>query len=105
MVRAAAIAASSTTWTKSPARSRSRGWAVGACVGAVTLDILSLSRELYHSLNMVLLPIALTLLAADGDWAQWRGPDWNGVARGDAPVTWSDTEHIKWKAEIPGRGH
>jgi outer membrane protein assembly factor BamB len=49
--------------------------------------------------------LALTLLAADGDWAQWRGPDWNGVARGDAPLTWSDTDHIKWRAEIPGRGH
>jgi outer membrane protein assembly factor BamB len=52
-----------------------------------------------------LLALSLTLLAADGDWAQWRGPDWNGVARGDAPLTWSDAEHIKWKTEIPGRGH
>ena len=25
--------------------------------------------------------------------------------RGDAPLHWTDTEHIKWKAEIPGRGH
>ncbi|MBZ5605957.1 MAG: PQQ-binding-like beta-propeller repeat protein, partial [Acidobacteriia bacterium] len=40
-----------------------------------------------------------------GDWPQWRGPNWDGVARGDAPLKWSDTEHIKWKAEIPGRGH
>jgi outer membrane protein assembly factor BamB len=54
---------------------------------------------------LTLLILPLTLFAADGDWAQWRGPDWNGVARGDAPLHWSDTEHIKWKAEIPGRGH
>jgi outer membrane protein assembly factor BamB len=27
------------------------------------------------------------------------------MARGDAPLKWNDTEHIKWKAEIPGRGH
>jgi outer membrane protein assembly factor BamB len=27
------------------------------------------------------------------------------MARGDAPLHWSDTEHIKWKAEVPGRGH
>ena len=40
-----------------------------------------------------------------GDWPQWRGPNWDGVAKGDAPLKWSDTEHIKWKAEIPGRGH
>ena len=27
------------------------------------------------------------------------------MAVGDAPVHWSDTQNIKWKAEIPGRGH
>ena len=37
-------------------------------------------------------------------WPQWRGPFFNGMARGDAPTTWSDTSNIKWKAEIPGRG-
>ena len=36
---------------------------------------------------------------------QWRGPDFNGMARGDAPTKWSDTENLKWKAAIPGRGH
>jgi outer membrane protein assembly factor BamB len=38
-------------------------------------------------------------------WPQWRGPDFNGMARGDAPVKWSATENLKWKAAIPGRGH
>ncbi len=38
-------------------------------------------------------------------WPQWRGPDFNGMARGDAPVKWSDTENVKWKATLPGRGH
>lgn len=38
-------------------------------------------------------------------WPQWRGPDFNGMARGDAPVKWSDTENLKWKTAIPGRGH
>lgn len=38
-------------------------------------------------------------------WPQWRGPFFNGVARGDAPTVWSDTTNIKWKTEIPGRGH
>ena len=38
-------------------------------------------------------------------WAEWRGPFLNGMARGDAPTVWSDTKNIKWKAEIPGRGH
>lgn len=38
-------------------------------------------------------------------WPQWRGPSFNGMARGDAPTTWSDTTNIKWKTSIPGRGY
>jgi hypothetical protein len=38
-------------------------------------------------------------------WPQWRGPFFNGMARGNAPTTWSDTTNIKWKVDIPGRGH
>jgi outer membrane protein assembly factor BamB len=38
-------------------------------------------------------------------WPQWRGPFFNGMARGDGPTTWSDTSNLKWKTEIPGRGH
>jgi len=37
-------------------------------------------------------------------WPEWRGPYRNGMARGDAPTSWSDTKNIKWKTEIPGRG-
>lgn len=48
-----------------------------------------------------LMPIVAA--AIDG-WPQWRGPNNDGTAKGDAPLTWSDKEHIKWKAEIPGRG-
>lgn len=38
-------------------------------------------------------------------WPQWRGPFFNGMARGDAPSAWSDTSNVKWKTEIPGRGY
>ena len=37
-------------------------------------------------------------------WPQWRGPFFNGMARGDAPTVWSDTSNVKWKTQIPGRG-
>jgi outer membrane protein assembly factor BamB len=51
---------------------------------------------------------ALTICNAQNSdqahWPQWRGPHFNGVARGDAPTTWSDTQNIKWKTSIPGRG-
>ena len=39
------------------------------------------------------------------NWPHWRGPLANGVApRGNPPVRWSETENVKWKVEIPGRG-
>lgn len=45
--------------------------------------------------------------AAQGDWPWWRGPYFNGVAEADqhAPVSWSSTENVAWKAAVPGRGH
>jgi len=39
-----------------------------------------------------------------GDWPYWRGLAADGMAVGDAPLQWSDTQNIRWKAEIPGRG-
>ena len=47
------------------------------------------------------------VFAADAPdaWPHWRGPEFNGVARGDAPLTWSDQDHIAWKVPVPGRGH
>jgi len=37
-------------------------------------------------------------------WPHWRGPSHNGVATANVPLTWSDTQNIKWRIEIPGRG-
>jgi len=43
---------------------------------------------------------------ADDSWPTWRGPAATGTAaRGNPPVTWSESENIKWKVEIPGKGH
>jgi outer membrane protein assembly factor BamB len=53
-------------------------------------------------------PLILLLLGSLSfaeDWPQWRGPAANGTARGDAPLEFSDTKNIAWKATIPGRGH
>jgi outer membrane protein assembly factor BamB len=49
--------------------------------------------------------VAVSAVAADGDWPHWRGPNDDGMAKGDAPLHWSDEEHIAWKATVPGRGH
>lgn len=43
--------------------------------------------------------------ADPSNWPQWRGPMANGVApQGNPPITWSETENVKWKAKIPGSG-
>jgi outer membrane protein assembly factor BamB len=42
----------------------------------------------------------------ENHWPQWRGPHANGVSpHGTPPVTWSESENIKWKVEIRGKGH
>lgn len=39
------------------------------------------------------------------NWAHWRGPTGNGAAAiANPPTQWSDTENVKWKVAIPGRG-
>ena len=43
--------------------------------------------------------------ASEQNWPQWRGPLQNGVApAANPPVTWSETNNIKWKVKIPGEG-
>jgi hypothetical protein len=41
------------------------------------------------------------------DWAWWRGPSRDGVAPPGPPppASWSDTDNVVWKSEVPGRGH
>ncbi len=48
---------------------------------------------------------ALDAEVALRSWPQWRGPAFNGTApQGSAPTTWSETENVKWKFKIPGKG-
>lgn len=49
---------------------------------------------------------SLAPVLGDDEWPQFRGPD--GQGHSDAaglPITWSETEHVKWKTLIPGEGH
>ena len=42
---------------------------------------------------------------AERYWPQWRGPYGKGVSNtANPPITWSETQNILWKVEIPGRG-
>jgi outer membrane protein assembly factor BamB len=50
----------------------------------------------------VLLPF---VLASAQDWPQFRGPDGQGHAPGQGyPLEWSESQHVRWKVPVPGRG-
>lgn len=59
---------------------------------------------------MRLLVITIAVLSGTAlcanEWRQFRGPDGQGRAADakNLPVTWSETENVVWKVEIPGRG-
>jgi outer membrane protein assembly factor BamB len=48
-----------------------------------------------------------SIAVAENDWPWWRGPRRDGSANENQkpPVSWSATENVAWKAEVPGRGH
>ncbi len=54
-----------------------------------------------------LLAITLTTaaLAETGNWPQFRGARVDGLGEGATlPESWSETEHVVWKADLPGWG-
>jgi outer membrane protein assembly factor BamB len=57
---------------------------------------------------LALVTAAAPRAAADSPavWPQWRGPLATGAApEGQPPVRWSETDNVRWKVELPGRGH
>ena len=62
------------------------------------------------SSGLFALCLSLKSVSAKGDadqyWPQWRGPSQTGVApSADPPTTWSESENIKWKVNLPGSGN
>ena len=49
--------------------------------------------------------VTLLLLLLAQDWPQFRGPDGQGHAAGQGyPLEWSESQHVRWKVPVPGRG-
>ena len=47
-----------------------------------------------------------TYAAEPQSWPAWRGADGSGIAKDAAPpTTWSETENVRWKVRLPGKGH
>jgi outer membrane protein assembly factor BamB len=50
------------------------------------------------------------MIEAEGEarqyWSRWRGPSGQGIVEHkDYPDSWSETENVRWKVKVPGRGH
>jgi outer membrane protein assembly factor BamB len=54
---------------------------------------------------MIKILLFLPLLFLAQDWPEFRGPTGQGISteRG-LPLTWSESQHVKWKVAIPGKG-
>lgn len=55
-------------------------------------------------------PPSVSMIVPGGEamkfWSRWRGPSGQGIVEGKGyPDTWSGTENVIWKVEVPGRGH
>ena len=59
------------------------------------------------SLLLLLVLVCPPMPLRAGDWPAWRGPGGMGVAEGEhgLPEQWSATEHVTWKADLPGPGN
>jgi outer membrane protein assembly factor BamB len=53
----------------------------------------------------ILITTACAAEVAPGDWPQFRGPGAQGAsAEKGLPVTWSQSENVAWKVDLPGPG-
>ena len=69
-----------------------------------------LLKALGRGLGVLLIGNLCTLAAAqsldEAHWPSWRGPLGTGEAPGATPPTrWSESENVRWKVPIPGRGN
>ena len=66
--------------------------------------ILNISVLLFFLSNYLFAQEKLT--EYEKNWPQWRGPYATGVVPpGNPPIEWNESMNVKWKVEIPGKGH
>ena len=52
---------------------------------------------------LVLINVEVFGDSADDYWPTWRGPNCRGISpEGNPPLTWSETENVKWKVKLTG---
>jgi outer membrane protein assembly factor BamB len=53
--------------------------------------------------SLFLFLATLSAASASDNWPEYRGPQGSGLAEGDPPFHWSETENVRWKAPIRGK--
>jgi outer membrane protein assembly factor BamB len=57
-------------------------------------------------LTFSLFSVLVSAQEISGNWPQWRGQAGTGAAvKGTPPTIFNETQNLKWKTEIPGKGH
>jgi outer membrane protein assembly factor BamB len=58
------------------------------------------------SVRISLVVLCIMTLQASVDWPEFRGPTGDGHVSGasNLPLHWSESEHVKWKTEVPHHG-
>jgi len=58
-----------------------------------------------YSLSVFAMILTTAALQAADTWPQFRGPTGDGLSDArDVPTTWSETENVRWKVPIHGKG-
>ena len=76
-------------------------------MNATGMHVARSQRSTRAIVQRVWLAIAAALLggaATAADWPQFRGPGGAGAGTSAVPLTWSDTENLRWKTPLPGAG-
>jgi outer membrane protein assembly factor BamB len=56
--------------------------------------------------SLALFVLALAASVQAEEWPGWRGPRGDGTSTETGlPIHWSRTENVRWKTNIPGKGH
>jgi outer membrane protein assembly factor BamB len=57
-------------------------------------------------MRLFLFSLLLPSIVVAEDWPNWRGPNGNGESgEKNLPLTWSETENVKWKVPLPEPGN
>jgi hypothetical protein len=82
--------------------SMNRNTRIVVCLGAFAIALAATSSARSDEKGIGDFP----KLSAEQDWPWWRGPSRNGIADDvSVPTKLSDSQNVKWKVDIPGRGH